>query len=286
MDILSRKIKIPNKRIKLEEVKHAFNIWEEPTDKILSIFYKEDDKQLLDEKWDIITLFLEEKLAGTGFLPLINELVLFTKGKKELKSAHFFFVDKKIPKSEYFKHSLSDFKKNYYRANEESELIQNTFRIDFEQQLFGNSSFWLVKEYEGVIDRSKINWNFRCETTILPVKFSNENSNGIINLRKVFYHLYLPRTTNNILSIVKRRNFLRNLGLDSYYSLKKDELESFYLQNIVSRELHSLQGNKKMPEDTKKFFDNLVVSDGVFSESRGVNFITLESGENYFVTLS
>lgn len=41
-----------------------------------------------------------------------------------------------------------------------------------------------------------------------------------------------------------------------------------------------------MSEDTKTFFDNLVVADGIFSESRGVNFITSESGENYFVTLS
>lgn len=40
MEILSKKIKIPNRRIKLDEVKHAFNVWEEPSDKFVSIFYK------------------------------------------------------------------------------------------------------------------------------------------------------------------------------------------------------------------------------------------------------
>ena len=88
MEILSKKIKIPNRRIKLDEVKHAFNVWEEPSDKFVSIFYKKDDKYLLDDKWDAIILFLEEQLAGSNFLDFVNELVVFTKG---VKSFHFFF---------------------------------------------------------------------------------------------------------------------------------------------------------------------------------------------------
>lgn len=266
MEILSRKIKIPNKRIKLDEVKHAFNIWEEPTDKILSIFYKEDDKQLLDEKWDIITLFLEEKLAGTGFLPLINELVLFTKGKKELKSVHFFFVDKKIPKSEYFKHSLSDFKKNYYRANEESELIQNTFRIDFEQQLFGNSSFWLVKEYEGVIDRSKINWNFRCETTILPVKFSNENSNGIIDLGDILYKM-----------------FPSNANAYEFATKSISILVRYVFFNFATREYYSLKEKENMSKEEKHFFDNINIKEILLKNNNKI--ILMEDGSNYLMSL-
>ena len=284
MNILSKKIKIPNRRIKLDEVKHAFNIWEEPSDKFVSVFYKEDDKYLLDDKWDVITLFLEEQLAGSKFLGWVNELVLFRKG---FKSIHFFFVDKEIPKNEYFKHSLSSFKKNYYRANEEAKVIKNTFKLDFEKQIFGNSSFWSIEQYEGIINRSKITWNIRNESIILPVKFNNKNSNGVINLKRVFYHLYLPKTTNGTISIVKYCNLLYSFAQHGNYGLGEDSVDSLHLHNLVSGELYTLKSSFDiMQEETKTFFDNLVVADGVFSESRGINFITSESGENYFVALS
>ena len=73
MEILSRKIKIPNRRIKLDEVKHAFNVWEKPSDKYVTIFHKKDDKYLLDDKWDAIILFLEEQFAGSNFLDFFNK---------------------------------------------------------------------------------------------------------------------------------------------------------------------------------------------------------------------
>ena len=41
-----------------------------------------------------------------------------------------------------------------------------------------------------------------------------------------------------------------------------------------------------MTAENKDFFDNMVLDTGVFSLSKGVNFITLSTGENYFVTLS
>lgn len=284
MEILSKKIKIPNRRIKVDEVKHAFNVWEEPSDKFVSIFYKKDDKYLLDDKWDAIILFLEEQLAGSNFLDFVNELVVFTKG---VKSFHFFFVDKEIPKNEYFKHSLSSFKKNYYRANEEAKVIKNTFRIDFKKKIFGNSSFWSVEQYEGLIKRSKITWNMRNESIILPAKFSNKNSNSVINLKRVFCHLYLQKSINKTISIAKYYNLLYSLAQHGNYGLGEDSLDSLHLHNLVSGELYTLKSSvDKMSEDTKTFFDNLVVADGIFSESRGVNFITSESGENYFVTLS
>lgn len=136
MDILSKKIKIPN-RIQSLMAKHAFTRWEDAINNSVSIFYKKDDEHLLNDKWDIITLFLEKQLAGSSFISLINELVLFTEGKRELKSAHFFFVDKAIPKSEYLKHSLKSFKNNYHRPNEEAKIIKNTLRIDFKK-----TGFW------------------------------------------------------------------------------------------------------------------------------------------------
>ena len=84
MDILSKKIKIPN-RIQSLMAKHAFTRWEDAINNSVSIFYKKDDEHLLNDKWDIITLFLEKQLAGSSFISLINELVLFTEGKRELK---------------------------------------------------------------------------------------------------------------------------------------------------------------------------------------------------------
>lgn len=279
MEILSKKIKIPNS-IQSHITKDAFTRWED-TNKVISMFYKQDDECLLNDKWDIITLFLERQLARKEFLSSINELVLFIEGKRNLKSVHFFFVDKIIPKSEYLKHSLKSFKKNYHRPNEEAKIIRNTLRIDFKEQVFGNSSFWLVRKYEGVINKARINWSMnKNDGIIIPVKFSNENSNGIIDLDEVLCYLYL---LNNNLNVVRHYRILSSLGKNGSYRRGYYKSESLSLYNIVSGKQYTLQSGEKMSEEAKDFFDNMTISDGIFSKTKGINVVILDNGENYSV---
>lgn len=283
MDILSRKIKIPSS-IQSHIEKQAFTRWEDVASNSISIFYKKDDEDLLNDKWDIITLFLERQLGGRKFLSSINELVLFTEGKRDLKSVHFFFVDKTIPKSEYLKHSLKSFKKNYHRPNEEAKIIGNTLRIDFKEQVFGNSSFWLVRQYEGIIDKARINWSVtKNDGIIIPVKFSNENSNGIIDLDEVLYYLYLFKNTNNNLNVVRHCRILSSLGKSGSYQHGYDKFENLSLYNIVSGKRYTLRSREEMPKNAKDFFGNMTISDCIFSKTKGINVIILENGENYSV---
>ena len=76
------------------------------------------------------------------------------------------------------------------------------------------------------------------------------------------------------------------LAEDGYYILGDSKFVSLDLYNHVSGEQHSLQGVDKMPVETKDFLDNMILDWGTFSSSKGVNFITLATGENYFITLS
>lgn len=287
MKVLSKMIKVQNNNQSYNIEKRVLDRWIKASDITFSIFYKEDDEHLLKDKWEVITLLIERNLCGKSFISGNQELVLFTEGKRELKSAHFFFVDKAIPKSEYLKHSLKSFKNNYHRPNEEAKIIKNTLRIDFKKQVFGNSSFWLVKKYEGVINKAKINWSItKNDGIIIPVKFDNENSNRIINLDEVFYYLYFFKNTNNTLNIIRHFSILGSLGMNGSFTDGHDRFESLSLYNIVSGKQYTLQSSKEMPIETKDFFDNMIISDAIFSETKGINVVILDNGENYFVTLS
>lgn len=286
MEILSKEIKIPSREIDSIQKGFSFLRWMDAANKSISIFYKKDDEHLLKDKWEVITLLLEREFGGV--LPLqFTEMVLFAEGKRELKSAHFFFVDKAIPKSEYLKHSLKSFKNNYHRPNEEAKIIKNTPRIDFKKQVFRNSSFWLVRKYEGVINKAKINWSItKNDGIIIPVKFDNENSNRIINLDEVFYYLYFLKNTNNTLNIIRHFSILGSLGMNGSFTDGHDRFESLSLYNIVSGKQYTLQSSKEMPIETKDFFDNMIISDAIFSETKGINVLILDNGENYSVVLS
>lgn len=282
MKVLSKMIKVQNNNQSYNIEKRVLDRWIKASDITFSIFYKEDDEHLLKDKWEVITLLIERNLCGKSFVSGNQELVLFTEGKRELKSAHFFFVDKAIPKSEYLKHSLKSFKNNYHRPNEEAKIIKNTLRIDFKKQVFGNSSFWLVRKYEGVINKAKINWSItKNDGIIIPVKFDNENSNRIINLDEVFYYLYFFKNTNNTLNIIRHFSILGSLGMNGSFTDGHDRFESLSLYNIVSGKQYTLQSSKEMPIETKDFFDNMIISDAIFSETKGINVVILENGENY-----
>ena len=126
------------------------------------------------------------------------------------------------------------------------------------------------------------------ELRVLPVKFNNKNSNGLINLMEVFNALYVPKYNDEQkeFKVITRYKILDFLVEDGYYNLGYDKFISLNLCNHVSGEQHSLQNIDEMTAKNKDFFDNMVLDWGTFSSSKGVIFITLATGENYFITLS
>ena len=105
---------------------------------------------------------------------------------------------------------------------------------------------------------------------------------------EVLNSLHVPKYKHEEkrLKIVTRYEVLDYLANDGFYSLGDSKFVSLDLHNHVSGEQHSLQKIDEMTAENKDFFDNIVLKWGTFSSSKGVNFITLATGENYFVTLS
>ena len=284
MKVLSKMIKVQNNNQSYNIEKRVLDRWIKASDITFSIFYKEDDEHLLKDKWEVITLLIERNLCGKSFVYGNQELVLFTEGKNRLESIYLFFCNSNAPKNEYLKHSLESFKNNYHRPNEEAKIIKNTLKIDFKEQVLGNSSFWLVRKYEGVIDGARINWSVtKNDGIIIPVKFDNEKSNGIINLDEVFYYLYFFKNTDNTLNIIRHFSILGSLGMTGSFSDGRDRFKGLSLYNIVSGKQYTLQSGKEMPQETKGFFDNMAISDFIFSETKGINVVILNNGENYSV---
>lgn len=79
--------------------------------------------------------------------------------------------------------------------------------------------------------------------------------------------------------------------MESHYSINREKslyliFEALGFYNLASGEKHVLQDVEEMSADSKRFFNEMILSDGVFSKSKGINFITLENGENYLIKLS
>ena len=291
MEILSKTIKIPSKTTNPNDMLVCFERWMESTNDFITVFYREDDKHLLEDKWEVITLLLEREFGG--ILPShFTEMVLFIEKKRKISNIYLFFSDENVEKSEYLKHSFESFKDNDYPAAKETFVIDNVVRIRFKENFFGNNRFWSVSKSTGKTKDAKGNWRNRIvrknieDLKVLPVKFNNKNSNGLINLMEVFYSLYIPKQKGEENKIVTRHKVLDFLAEDGYYSLGDSKFVSLDLYNHVSGEQHSLQGVDKIPVETKDFLDNMILDWGTFSSSKGVNFITLATGENYFITLS
>lgn len=256
-------------------------------------FTKKDDEHLLKDKWEVITLLLEREFGGV--LPSqFTEMVLFVEKKIKISNVYLFFSDKNVEKSEYFKYSFESFKDNAYPDVKEDLNIDNVMRIRFKGNFFGNSRFWSVSKSSGETKDAKGNWKNRIvrkdieDLRVLPVKFNNENSNGLINLMEVFNALYVPKYNDGEkeFKVVTRYKILDFIVEDGYYNLGYDKFISLNLCNHVSGEQHSLQKIDEMTAENKDFFDNMVLDWGTFSSSKGVNFITLATGENYFISLS
>lgn len=293
MEILSKTIKIPSKITNPTDTLVCFKRWMDAANKSISIFYKKDDEHLLKDKWEVITLLLEREFGGV--LPSqFTEMVLFVEKKRKISNVYLFFSDKNVEKSEYFKYSFESFKDNAYPDVKEDFNIDNVMRIRFKGNFFGNNRFWSVGKSTGKTKDAKGNWRNKIarknieDLKVLPVKFNNKNSNGLINLMEVLNSLHVPKYKHEEkrLKIVTRYEVLDFLANDGFYSLGDSKFVSLDLYNHVSGEQHSLRKIDEMTAENKDFFDNMVLDTGVFSLSKGVNFITLSTGENYFVTLS
>lgn len=159
------------------------------------------------------------------------------------------------------------------------------------ETFFGNSRFWSVSKSSGETKDAKGNWKNRIvrkdieELRVLPVKFNNKNSNGLINLMEVFNALYVPKYNDEQkeFKVVTRYKILDFIVEDGYYNLGYDKFISLNLCNHVSGEQHSLQNIDEMTAKNKDFFDNMIISDAIFSETKGINVVILENGENYSV---
>ena len=198
MEILSKTIKIPSKTTNPNDILVCFERWMGAENQSISIFYKKDDEDLLEDKWGVITLLLEREFGG--ILPShFTEMVLFIEKKRKISNIYLFFSDENVEKSEYLKHSFESFKDNAYPAAKETFVIDNVVRIRFKENFFGNNCFWSVSKSTGKTKDAKGNWKNRIvrknieDLKVLPVKFNNKNSNGLINLMEVFYSLYIPK---------------------------------------------------------------------------------------------
>lgn len=293
MEILSKEIKIPSRAIDSIQKGFSFLRWMDAANKSISIFYKKDDEHLLKDKWEVITLLLEREFGG--ILPShFTEMVLFVEKKRKISNIYLFFSNEDIEKGEYLKHSFESFKNNAYPDVKETFSIDNVIRIRFKGNFFGNNRFWSVSKSTGETKDAKANWRNRIarknieDLKVLPFKFNNKNSNGLINLMEVLNSLHVPKYKHEEkrLKIVTRYGVLNFLANDGFYSLGDSKFVRLDLYNHVSGKQHSLQKTDEMTAENKGFFDNMILDWGTFSSSKGVNFITLTTGENYFITLS
>lgn len=257
MDILSRKIKIPSS-IQSHIEKQAFTRWEDVASNSISIFYKKDDEDLLNDKWDIITLFLERELAGSRFLPLFNELVLFTEGKRTIKKVYLVFIsDEKYVESASelsFKESKKFFAKSFY-----------VIKLEFDYQLFEFSSFFLVKQCSGQTQNKNIRWYNKESRPIFPVKFSNKNSNGVIDLGDILYKMFPSNTYE--------------------FSIKSIAgLVRYVFSNFATNEHYSLKEKGTMLKEEENFFDSINVKEILLRNNSRI--ILMEDGSNYFMSLT
>lgn len=97
MEILSKTIKIPPKITNPNDILVCFKRWMEAANQSISIFYKKDDEDLLEDKWGVITLLLEREFGG--ILPeQLTEMVLFVERKRKISNVYLFLSDKKVEK--------------------------------------------------------------------------------------------------------------------------------------------------------------------------------------------
>ena len=198
-------------------------------------------------------------------------MVLFIEKKRKRSNIYLFFSNEDIEKGEYLKHSFESFKDNAYPAVKETFSIDNVIRIRFKRNFFGNNRFWSVGKSTGKTKDAKGNWKNRIvrkdieDLMVLPVKFNNKNSNGLIDLGDILY-----------------KTFLSNIYDFSQNPIA--HLEKYEFFNFVSNERYCLKDIVTMSESELNFFNNMNIKGILLKNSNMIIF--MEDGSSYFISLN
>lgn len=259
MEVLSKKIKIPQKGD--DELSYGFPTrqWDKETFDEVTVFYKDEDSQLLENKWGAIIISLENMLKraryASGSLGKRN-MILFTEGKRTLKKVYLVFIsDEKYAESALelsFKESRKFFAEAFY-----------VIKLEFDYQLFDFPSFFLVKQCSGQTQNKNIRWYIKESRPIFPVKYSNKNSNGLIDLGDILYKIFPANTYE--------------FSIKSIASLVR-----YIFSNLVIDEQYSLKERADMSEEEKNFFDNIEIKEILLRNNNRA--VLMEDGSNYLMS--
>lgn len=261
MEVLSKKIKIPQKGDDEQSYGFPTRQWDKETLDEVTVFYKNEDSQLLENKWGAIIISLETMLKrakyASGSLGKRN-MVLFTEGKRTLKKVYLVFIsDEKYVESALelsFKESKKFFAESFY-----------VIKLEFDYQLFDFSSFFLVKQCSGQTQNKNIRWYNKESRPIFPVKFSNKNSNGVIDLGDILYKMFPSNTYE--------------FSIKSIASLVR-----YVFSNFATNEHYSLKEKGTMLKEEENFFDSINVKEILLRNNSRI--ILMEDGSNYFISLT
>ena len=99
---------------------------------------------------------------------------------------------------------------------------------------------------------------------IFPVKFSNKNSNGLIDLGDILYKMFPAN--------------VYEFSIKSIASLVR-----YVFSNFVTGEHYSLKEKENMSKEEKHFFDNINIKEILLRNNN--NIILMEDGSNYLMSL-
>lgn len=262
MEVLSKKIKIPQKGDDVLSRGFPIRQWDEETLDEVTVFYKDEDSQLLENKWGAIVISLETILKRLGYASGSlgqRKMILFTEGKRSLKSVYLVFIENEEKSQKLlnlsFKKAKKFFPYNFF-----------VIKLDFKYQLFNFSSFYLVEQLVGKLVDKKINWGTKDYKAILPVKFDNKNSNGIIDLGDILYKM-----------------FPSNANAYEFATKSISILVRYVFSNFATREYYSLKEKENMSKEEKHFFDNINIKEILLKNNNKI--ILMEDGSNYLMSL-
>lgn len=263
MKVLSKKIKIPQKGDDVQSYDFPTRQWENESYEKVKVFYKDEDSLLLENKWGIIIISLEtifKRLTYSSGTLGEGGVILFTEGKRKLESVYLIFID--IENEKYVQKALTFSFKEYRKLLPSSLYV---IKLNFNRQIFGFSSFYLVEQCSGGTGDKRITWFKKESKAILPVKFSNKNSNGIIDLGDILY-----------------KTFLSNIYDFSQNPIA--HLEKYEFFNFVSNERYCLKDIVTMSESELNFFNNMNIKGILLKNSNMIIF--MEDGSSYFISLN
>ena len=114
MEFLSKKIKIPKKGDDVLSYGFPTRQWNEETLDEVTVFYKNEESQLLENKWGAIIISLETILKrlryASGSLAQ-RKMILFTEGKRSLKSVYLVFIENEEKSQKLLNLSFKEAKK-------------------------------------------------------------------------------------------------------------------------------------------------------------------------------